>query len=91
MSLLPPPEAIYPTPEAAFTAIQAHTKHQGYTIKKHDKKATRIIFTCDCTGKYNPKCKDLAVYKSKQCKATGSKIYRCLMIVELRFDHLSGN
>ena len=91
MSLLPPPEAIYPNPEAAFTTIQEHAKHHRYAFKKESKKPSRRLFTCDRTGKYDPKGKDLAVHKSKQRKATGSKIYRCLMSVELRLDHLSGN
>ena len=91
MSLLPPPEAIYPDPEAAYTAIQLHAKGQGYAFKKREKKGSRIVFTCDRAGKYDPKGKDPAVHKSKQRKATGSKLCGCLMLVELRLDHLSGN
>ena len=91
MSLLPPPEAIYPDPEAAYTAIQLHAKGQGYAFKKREKKGSRIVFTCDRAGKYDPKGKDPAVHKSKQRMATGSKKCGCLMSVELRLDYLSGN
>jgi hypothetical protein len=83
MPLLPPPEAIYPDPEAAFTAIQVHAKHQGYAFKKGLKKDSRLLFNCDHAGKYDPKGKDPAVHKSKQRTATGSKKCGCLMSVEL--------
>ena len=91
MSLLPPPEAIYATQEAAFTAIQAHAKDYGYAFKKRGKTASRVVFTCDRAGKYDPKGKDPAIHKSKQRKVTGSKIYGCLMMVELRLDIPSNN
>ena len=91
MSLLPPPEAIYPDPEAAFTAIQIHAKGQGYAFKKSSNKPARRIFSCDRAGKYNPRGKDPAIYKLKQRKATGSKIYGCSMSVELRLDNALGN
>jgi hypothetical protein len=32
MSLLPPPEAVYPDPTTAFNAIQLHAKDHGYRI-----------------------------------------------------------
>jgi hypothetical protein len=88
MSLLPPPEAIYANPETAFTAIQAHAKDHGYALKTRGKTASRIVYICDRAGKYNPKGKDPAIHKSKQRKATGSKMCGCLMMVELRLDHL---
>ena len=91
MSLLPPPEAIYATQEAAFTAIQAHAKDNGYVFKKRGKTASRVVFTCDRAGKYDPKGKDPAIHKSKQRKVTGSKMYGCLMMVELRLDIPSNN
>ena len=91
MALLPPPEAIYADPETAFIAIQAHAKDQGYAFKKRDKKGSRIVFTCDRGGKYDAKGRDPAVHKSKQRASTGSKKCGCLMMVELRLDHLSGN
>jgi hypothetical protein len=86
MSLLPPPEAIYPDPEAAFTVVQAHAKDHGYAFKKRGQRASRLVFTCDRAGKYDPKGKDPAVHESKQRKATGSKMCGCLMSVELRLD-----
>ena len=88
MSLLPSLEAIYPNPKAAFTTIQAHTKHQGYAIKKTGSKASRRLFACNRAGKYDPNSKDLAVHKSKQRTATGSKMYKCLISIEVRLDHL---
>ena len=91
MALLAPPKAIYPDPEAAFTAIQAHAKDQGYAFKKSSNKPSRRIFSCDRASKYDLRGKDLAVYKSKQRKATSLKICGCLMLVELRLDHLLGN
>ena len=91
MSLLPPPEAIYPDPNTAFSAIQLHAKGHGYAIAKHDKKPNRIIFACDRAGSYRSIGKDPAVDKSKQRKATGSKKCGCLMKVELRLDYLSSN
>ena len=87
MSLLPPPEAIYPDPEAAFTAIQLHAKEQGYAFKKREKRSNRVVFTCDRAGKYDPKGKDPAVHKSKQRKATGSKMCGCFGVLEGAHNH----
>ena len=84
MSLLPPPEAIYATQEAAFTAIQMHAKDNGYALKRRGKTASRVVFTCDRAVKYDPKGKDPAMHKSKQRKVTGSKMCGCLMMVEIR-------
>jgi hypothetical protein len=47
MSLLPLPEAIYPDPNTALIAVQLHAKQQGYAFKIRDKKASRVVFTCD--------------------------------------------
>jgi hypothetical protein len=58
MSLLPPPEAIYPDPNTALTAVQLHAKQHGYAFKIHDKKASRVVFACDRGGQYDSKGKD---------------------------------
>ena len=44
MSLLPPPEAIYPDPNTAFTAVQLYAKDHRYSIAKHTKRPNRIVF-----------------------------------------------
>ena len=89
MSLLPPPEAVYPDPTTAFNAIQLHAKKQGYAFIKLNKKPSRLLFACDRTGNYDSKGKDPAVDKSKQRVNTGSKKCGCLMKVGLRLDRLS--
>jgi hypothetical protein len=73
MSLLPPPEAVYPDPDTALTAIQLHAKAQGYAFSEHDKKPYRVVFACDRAGKYRSKGKDPALHSSRQRPNTGSK------------------
>ena len=82
MSLLPPPEAIYPDPEAVFTAIQADAKDNGYAFKKRGKRASRLVFTCDRAGKYDPKGKDPAVHKSTTAaiSLTESEVFDCIEV-----------
>jgi hypothetical protein len=89
MSLLPPPEAIYPDPNTALTAVQLHAKQHGYALRTRDSKASRVIFACDRGGQYDSKGKDSNTHKSKQ-RQTGSKKCGCLMKVELRLDSMSG-
>jgi hypothetical protein len=89
MSLLPPPEAIYPDPTTAFNAIQLRAKDYGYAFMKRNKKPSRLLFACDRAGNYDPKGKVLTVDKSKQRENTGSKKCGCLMKVELCLDRLS--
>jgi hypothetical protein len=89
MSLLPPPEAIYPDPATAFTAIQLHAKAHGYALIKHLQRPTRVVFTCDRAGKYRSASQYRATHESKQRKGTGIKKCECLMKVELRLDNLS--
>jgi hypothetical protein len=89
MSLLPPPEAIYPDPTTAFNAIQLHAKDHGYAFIKLNKKPSRLLFACDRTGNYDPRGKASTVDKSKQRKHTGSKKCGCSMKVELHLDRLS--
>jgi hypothetical protein len=90
MSLLPPPEAIYPDPNTALTALQLHAKQHGYAFTVRSSKASRAIYSCDRAGQYDSKYKDPSVHESKQRK-TGSKKCGCLMKVELRLDSLSSN
>jgi hypothetical protein len=89
MSLLPPPEVIYPDPNTALTALQLHAKQHGYAFTIRSSKASRAIYSCDRVGQYDSKHKDPCVHESKQRK-TGSKKCGCLMKVELRLDSLSG-
>jgi hypothetical protein len=88
MSLLPPPEAIYPDPNAALAAVQLHAKQHGYALNKRSSKATRVIFACDRGGQYDSKGKDLRMHDSKR-RQSGSKKCGCLMKVELRLDSMS--
>jgi hypothetical protein len=88
MSLLPPPKAIYSDPNTALTAVQLHAKQHGYTFKIHNKKASRVVFTCDRGGQYSSKGKDSKTHESRR-RQTGSKKCGCLMKVELRLDRLS--
>jgi hypothetical protein len=87
MSLLPPPEAIYPDPDTAQIAIQLHAKQHGYAFYRISPKPSRVLFACDRA--VDSKGKDPAVDKSKQRQRTGSKKGGCLMRVELRLDNLS--
>jgi hypothetical protein len=91
MSLLPPPEAIYPDPHTAQTAIQLHAKQHGYAFFRISSKPSRVLFTYDRGRKYDSRGKDPAVDKSKQRKRTGTKKCGCLMKVELLFDNVSSN
>jgi hypothetical protein len=83
MSLLPPPEAIYPDQNTALTAVQLHAKQHGYAFKIHDKKAFRVVFACDRGGQYDSKGKDSKIHESRR-RQTGSKKCGCLMKLELR-------
>jgi len=91
MSLLPPPEAIYPDPYTAQVAIQLHAKQHGYAFFRISSKPSRVLFACDRGRKYDSKGKDPAVDKSKQRKRTGTKKCGCLMKVELRLDKVSSH
>ena len=88
MSLLPPPEALYPDPNTALAAIQLHAKQHGYALNKRSSKATRVTFACDRGGQYNSRSKDLRAHDSKR-RQSGSKKCGCLMQVELRLDSMS--
>jgi hypothetical protein len=88
MSLLPPPEAVYPDPNTALTAIQLHAKQHGYALNKRSSKDTRVIFACDRGGQYDSRGKDLRAHDSKR-RQPGSKKCGCLMQVELRIDSMS--
>ena len=89
MSLLPPPEAIYPDPATAFNAIQLHAKEYGYSTMQRNKKPSRLLFACDRASNYDSKGKVLTVDKSRQRKNTSSKKCGYLMMVELYLDRLS--
>ena len=89
MSLLPPPEAIYPDSASGFTAIQAYARQHGYAFFQRDKKLTKVVYTCDRAGQYDYKGKAPQVDRSKKRNNTGSKKCRCLMRVVLRRDKVS--
>jgi hypothetical protein len=89
MSLTAPPEAVYPDIDSAFGEIQAHTREHGYTLFRYYRKPSRVVFACDCAGKYDSRGKDPNTHSSKQRQNTGSKKCGCLMRVELRLDKLS--
>jgi hypothetical protein len=89
MSLSAPPEAIYPDPNTAFTAIQLHAKQHGYAFFRFSSKPSRIVFACDRAGKYDSRGKDPHTDESKQRKKTGSKKCGCLMKVAIRLDYMS--
>jgi hypothetical protein len=90
MSLLPPPEAIYPDPATAFTAIQGHARQHSYAVFQRDKRSFKMVYSCDRAGQYDPKGKRSQVDPSKQRKNTGSKKCGCLMKVVLHRDNVSG-
>ena len=91
MSLTAPPEAVYPDVDTAFTAIQAHAKENGYAFCRYSRKASRVVFTCNCAGKYNLKGKDPNTHSSRQRQSTGTKKTGCLIKVVLRQDRVSSN
>jgi hypothetical protein len=86
----PPPEAFYPSVEAAFTAIQAHAKANGYALTKRGARtANRIRIECDRAGSYRATGKDPFTEPSKQRKVTGSKKCSCQMRGVLALDSIS--
>ena len=89
MSLITPPEAVYPDIDTAFTELQSHAEEHGYAFFRYSKKATRVYFVCDRARKYDSRGKDPDTHSTKQHKNTGSKGCRCLMKVVLRLDSLS--
>jgi FAR1 DNA-binding domain len=89
MSLAPPPPRSYPDITTGFAALQAHAKAHGYALFQRDKRPTTVVYTCDRSGNYNPKGKELHTHSSKQRKATGSKKCGCSMKVVLRLDKIS--
>jgi hypothetical protein len=91
MSLTAPPEAIYPDINTATASIQVHTKEHGYAFCQYNTRSNRLVFTCDCAGKYDSKGKDPNTHSSKQRQSTGSKKCECLMRVELCRDEISSN
>jgi hypothetical protein len=91
MSLLPPPEAIYPNPYTAQIAIQLHAKQYRYAFFRISSKPSRVLFACNYRRKYDSRGKDLAIDKSKQRKRTSTKKCGYLIKVELRFDNVSSN
>jgi hypothetical protein len=82
MSLTAPTEAIYPDIYTAFTSIQAHAKEHGYS-----RRASRVVFACDCAGKFDSKCKDPNSHSSKQ-QNTGSKKCGRLVRIKLRQEQV---
>jgi hypothetical protein len=86
MSLAPPPEATYPDIATAFAAIQTHAKAHGYAVFQRDKRANKVVYTCDRAGQYDSKGKDPHTHSTKRRKGTGSKKCGCLMKVILRLD-----
>ena len=91
LSLIAPPEAIYPDVDTAFGEIQAHAREHGYALFRYYRKPSRVVFACDRAGKYDSKGKDPNTHSSKQRKNTGSKKCGCPMKVELRLDQISSN
>jgi len=89
MSLAPPPEAVYPDLPAASTAVQEYTRDLGYALFRRSTKPTRVLYTCDRAGKYDPRGKGPATHRTKQPVNTGSKKCDCPMRVELRLDSIS--
>jgi hypothetical protein len=89
MSLITPPEAVYPDIDTAFTELQSHAEEYGYAFFRYSKKATRVYFVCDRARKYDSRGKDPDTHSTKQHKNTGSKKCGCLMKVVLRLDSLS--
>ena len=71
-SITPPPttfrsaplEAVYPTKDALFSAIQAHGRDNGYTVRVRSGKPHRVLYDCDRSGTYDLKGKNPAIYSS---------------------------
>jgi hypothetical protein len=76
-----PPEAIYNTKDALFSAIQAHARNNGYAITTRSTKQNRILFDCDRAGAYQSKGKNPNTHPSRQRNNTGSKKCGCKMRV----------
>ena len=70
---LAPLEAVYPIKDALFSAIQAHRRDNGYTVRVRSGKPHRVLYDCDRSGTYDSKGKNLAIYSSRQHNNTGSK------------------
>jgi hypothetical protein len=89
MSLIAPPEAVYPDADTATASIQAHAKDHGYAFCIYNARPHRLVLTCDRAGKYNSKGKDPNTHSTKQRKNTSSKKCRCLIKVALCLDKIS--
>ena len=76
-----PPEALYPTKDALFAAIQAYRRNNGYVIRVRSGKPNRILYDCDHAGTYDSKGKNPAIHSSRQRNSTGSKKCGCKMRV----------
>jgi hypothetical protein len=59
MSLITPPEAVYPDANTATASIQAHAKDHDYTFCIYNSGPHRLVLTCDRAGKYNSKGRTL--------------------------------
>jgi hypothetical protein len=76
-----PPEAIYNTKDALFSAIQAHARNNGYAITTRSTKQNRILFDCDRASAYQSKGKNPNTHPSRQRNNTGTKKCGCKMRV----------
>jgi hypothetical protein len=76
-----PPEAIYSTKDALFSAIQAHGRENGYAIIIRSTLKNRILYDCDRAGAYDSKGKNPATHPSRKRNNTGSKKCGCKMRV----------
>jgi hypothetical protein len=83
MSLAAPPEAVYSDITTVFSTIRAHVKAHAYSLFQRDKKATRVLYTCDRARKYTLKGKILDIHSFRQRKSLSSKKCDCLIRVEL--------
>ena len=83
-----PPEAIYSTKEALLSAIQAHSRDNGYAIKIRSTQKNRILYDCDRAGIYDSKGKNPAIHSSRQRNNTGSKKCGCKMRVARVYDNI---
>ena len=87
----PPPEAVYTDLDTAIAAIQGHAKCNGYALCRGDRKARRIVYTCDRYGKPQDKTKSSTVHTTKRRPGSGSKKCGCTMRLELKQDVVSSH
>ncbi len=58
-----PPEVVYTNIPTTLASVQAYAKGHGYAFHIRDTRPKKVIFACDCGGKYQSKGKKNDLHK----------------------------